>query len=108
MIAVRLLSCELKADNFKRKCSKEFCILFFRIIVFFLLRKIDQFISIMKYLAGFYTVLSTLKGKVVTPLEIRKNHLMSLFTLLKQLNQQHLWHKGTSVLTLLFLSIFCF
>lgn len=55
--------------------------LFFHIIVF-LLREIDWVILIMKYLSGFSTVLSTLKGKVVTRLEIRKKvHLMPLFTL---------------------------
>lgn len=55
--------------------------LFFHIIIF-LLRKIDWVILVMKYLSGFSTVLSTLKGKAVTLLEIRKNLLlMPLFSL---------------------------
>lgn len=79
------------------------------ISLFFLLRKINWVISIMKYPAGFHTVFSTLKEKVVTLLEIRKNDIWWLYLLCAKatettakLKQLAKWHASAHFVFLVY------
>lgn len=89
MIAVRQLSGELKADNFRRKCSKEFCILFFHIIGFFTQEGRLGYLN--NEISGrfLYCAQHSKRKSGNATGNQKKLHLMPYFTLLKQLKQQH-------------------